>query len=254
MIGRAQHCICGIFVTLSTGIFGQGVVDTRPSFDVASVRTRVNDGVGPRTTTMDDEPGGLQYSNVSLRSCILAAYDLKDYQLEGLESQTPERYDISAKADRVVSRKELMAMLQVLLEGRFKLKFHKQLRELPVYAITAVNRKTKLREVTRAAGGSEFSGGPNPSLVVAGMSMQRLLDFLSRFTDRPVIDASEQGGDFEFKLEWSTRKNQTETEDSIFAALEQLGLKIEPLPKIARTKAPLQTMIVDHLELTPRGN
>jgi uncharacterized protein (TIGR03435 family) len=72
---------------------------------------------------------------------------------------------------------------------------------------------------------------------------------LSRFADRPVIDATGLPGLFEFKLEWSTGSGQADAQDQLFGAVErELGLRFEG------SKAPMQVMTVDHLEKVPSGN
>jgi uncharacterized protein (TIGR03435 family) len=55
-------------------------------------------------------------------------------------------YQISAKAGDAVS-KDMMngAMLQALLEERFRLKLHRETREVPIYALTVAKSGLKLR-------------------------------------------------------------------------------------------------------------
>jgi uncharacterized protein (TIGR03435 family) len=76
--------------------------------------------------------------------------------------------------------------------------------------------------------------------------------------DHPVVDQTGLGGRFDFTLEWvpeSNRPAQPGVEPppepqgpSFLAALgEQLGLKLQS------TKAPLQILVVDHVE-RPSGN
>lgn len=244
---RQSACVVVCAATLAICSAKVSIAQSRPSFEVASVKMRP-DVTGPRTTNMAEEPGRLNYTDVGLRACILAAYGLKDYQLEGMEHRSPERYDIVAKADHPATGKDLMALLQLLLEERFRLKFHTDSREIPVYKITAGNGTSRLREA-RTNGGSDFTGGPNPRLRSQGITIQRLADFLSGFTDLPVIDQSGRPGFFEFTLEWKVSSNQADTADEIFAAVErELGLKVE------RSKASVQIMVVDRLETVPTAN
>ena len=62
-----------------------------------------------------------------------------------------ERYDMTAKAERPSSVEELHTMLKNLIAERFKLRFHLETRELPVYALTVDKGGPKLT----AARGSE---------------------------------------------------------------------------------------------------
>jgi uncharacterized protein (TIGR03435 family) len=57
-----------------------------------------------------------------------------------------ERYSIEAKAEGTASRIMMQGpMLQALLEDRFKLKIHRETREVPVYALTVAKGGPKIR-------------------------------------------------------------------------------------------------------------
>lgn len=55
-------------------------------------------------------------------------------------------YDLDAAAEGSPTRAQMWLMLQVLLEDRFQLKYHRETRELPVYEITAAKGGFKLRQ------------------------------------------------------------------------------------------------------------
>jgi uncharacterized protein (TIGR03435 family) len=60
-----------------------------------------------------------------------------------------DRFAIEAKADGNASRDQIFLMLQSLLEERYQLKFHREMREMPVYALVAAKgglRLTSTRE------------------------------------------------------------------------------------------------------------
>jgi uncharacterized protein (TIGR03435 family) len=74
---------------------------------------------------------------------IALAYDIPPAQLYPYEGKVvtgpawikSEMYDIEAKADPPTSEARLKLMLQTLLAERFKLKLHRENREMPVYAL-----------------------------------------------------------------------------------------------------------------------
>ena len=76
-----------------------------------------------------------------------------------------EHYDILAKAPGEVrpTLDEQMRMLRKLLEERFQLAFHRERKEMPVYALTVAKGGPKLKEATAATGGPE---GPPPLVFV----------------------------------------------------------------------------------------
>ena len=235
-----------VSLLIGTGVYGLFAADERPSFDVASVKIHA-DTDGPRTTIMNDEPDGLHYSSVALRSCILAAWGIRTDQLEGLEPRAPERYDIEAKSGHPVSHETLMAMLRTLLEDRFQLKVHETPTVMPVYRLNVAKGGPKLRESAANDADTGFSGGRNPRLD-ARMSLERFSEFLSGYTDRPVIDSTGLTSAFTFTLNWSVGNSPSETEDSLFSAVEKLGLKLDP------ATAPVRVIVVDKVNKVPTEN
>src|SRR5580698_1221154 len=75
------------------------------------------------------------------------AYSVQLFQISGGPDWiNSERYDIVAKADGSASGKQMTGpMLQTLLEDRFKLRFHRETKLLPVYELTVAKGGTKLK-------------------------------------------------------------------------------------------------------------
>jgi hypothetical protein len=98
--------------------------DTRPSFDVASIKADQSD------TGVDhfrNSGGTFLAINFSLRRYITMAYGLPDsreYLLSGPEWLDSEHFDITAKYPAGASNEDSLLMLQRLLEDRFGLKVH----------------------------------------------------------------------------------------------------------------------------------
>ncbi len=104
------------------------------------------------------------------------------------------------------------------------------------------------------------------------MKMPDLADLLSQFADRPVLDLTELKGTYQVTLDVSMQDlmnvaraagagmmgqgfeaarlpvDASTPTSSIFTAVQQLGLKLD-----AR-KAPLETIVIDHVEKTPTEN
>lgn len=119
-------------------------------------------------------------------------------------------------------------------------------------------------------GGSYFTFGNN-HLQAKKLSMATLADTLARFTDRPVVDMTGVAGNFDFDLEITPEDYQAmlirsaiaagvtlppqalraldnSSGDSLAAALQKAGLKLEP------RKAPLEVLVVDSALKTPTDN
>jgi uncharacterized protein (TIGR03435 family) len=89
-------------------------------------------------------PGRLTAS-APLRLLMQNAYTVQPFQIAGGPAWiNSERYEIEAKADGNASRAEMFLMLRSLLEDRFQLKIHREIKELPVYALVAAKSGFKL--------------------------------------------------------------------------------------------------------------
>jgi uncharacterized protein (TIGR03435 family) len=69
----------------------------------------------------------------SLKDMIEVAYSIKDYQVTGA-GLSGDRYDVSAKA-ATTDPAQIRLMLRTLLEDRFKLKTHRDSKEMAVAAM-----------------------------------------------------------------------------------------------------------------------
>jgi uncharacterized protein (TIGR03435 family) len=111
-----------------------------PTFEAASIRPAAETGRrGGRGT-----PGRFQGFNLPARQLIRQAYDIHDAQIVGgpawLDS---EGFDINATTgDRPPD--QMRFMMQTLLRDRFKLTFHTEKRELPIYALVVARSDARL--------------------------------------------------------------------------------------------------------------
>ena len=104
----------------------------RLSFDVASIQLSADQSVG-HVGTIYTIPGGRFTANsVLLRVLIFNAYDLKEPEqlIGGPDWMNTIRWNIEAQAAGNPDRDTVMRMLRALLEDRFKLKVHRETREL----------------------------------------------------------------------------------------------------------------------------
>ena len=216
-----------------------------------AVSVKVNHTMSNSSSTHSSK-GQLTAENTTLKNLMLMAYNVKDYQVQGPDWITLERYDVAAKlpAGMPESREEygnaFRLMLQKMLAERFKLVFHSEQRSFPVYGLVVAKGGIKMKE-SSAAGSSSRS--QNRHLEATGLSMDNLAAFLSSNMDLPVIDMTGLKGRFDFKLDWVA-----ETADAGSGAVlpiaiqEQLGLKFES------KKTPLDVLIVDRAEKLPVEN
>ena len=251
----------------------------RPVCEVASVKPalRCDSGRGGAPPS----PGRLNISCTTLRDLVRMAYDSFANGPTPNARRAPivggpawidsDRYDIAATAAGGASLVQMAGpMLQGLLEDRFKLRLHRETREVPVYLLSVANSGLKsnaLKKSTCAAqdlidlvkhgdalppnicGRQMFKmNGPNLIADFSAMSVEAFANgFLSSRMDRPVIDQTGLAGQFDFRIEFLPDSAAAEPPDgagpSIFTAVqEQLGLKL------SAGRGTIQAIVIDAAE------
>jgi uncharacterized protein (TIGR03435 family) len=155
-----------------------------------------------------------------------------------------------------------MAMLRALLADRFKLTFHREQKEMSVYALAVAKGGSKVKATTVSPDTSPEGPPALAFTVMAGFlhlparyaSMDEFASLLQRGAlERPVVDRTGLEGRFDFDLEFAIdetlfggalgRGPDDTTKPSLFVALqEQLGLKLEA------TRGPVSALVIDHAE------
>ncbi len=93
----------------------------------------------------------MAYNNTTLRSLLMRAYKVRDYQISGPDWLANERYDVAASCRRMPPRTRKPLMLQALLTEQFKLTLHHEQKEMPGYALTVAKGGLKLKPVAMTA-------------------------------------------------------------------------------------------------------
>lgn len=192
-------------------------------------------------------PGRLVFKCATLANLIQQAYAVFANGLS-LNPQTlpisgapawldSDHYDITAKVDANPPLVVMMGpMLQSLLEDRFKLRLHRETREVPVYTLTVAKSGLKLKPLEKPdctpadltkllappapgqkppnfCGATRFGrNGGDLTLNIHAMSMGEFSQYISRGPlgpqlDRPVIDKTGIDGVFDFHLEFAPGQN-----------------------------------------------
>jgi uncharacterized protein (TIGR03435 family) len=143
-------------------------------------------------------------------------------------------------------------MLQTLLGDRFKLKAHRETRALPVFVLIVGTSGSKL-QIPNATCGDDGCIDVAPGMLIArDATMASMAATLSNMVDRPVLDRTGLAGRYDVRLKFdpSSQKRfdgqetpNTATDDpSIFAAIQDLGLKLEP------QRASVEILVIDYAE------
>jgi len=244
--------LAGLFLFTTSAARGQA--PAKLEFEVASIRAHPD---APHSIGISTAGNRLTVEASFTAAIILYAYNLKNYQLD-VPKSLPEAfgtmYDIAATAEggATPTQDEFRRMLQSLLADRFKLRFHREMREMPVYELVAAKNGPKLNESGPNAEsmGRMTVNGRNYQASIPKASMDDVVRAIGNsFLDRPVLDKTGLTGTYDLKLTYtpdipSNRKGDPDPNDiSIFTAVqEQLGLKLEP------TKARVEILVVDRVE------
>jgi uncharacterized protein (TIGR03435 family) len=244
----------------------------RPEFEVASLKPNTAGLPGYSVRVL---PAGLTARNINLKRLIAIGYSVTDYQIFGslawLESAG---FDIEARSAGPTDLPRVRPMVQSLLDDRFKLKFHRETREMPIFSLTMAKAEGKpgpgLVESTAgpcepvtsqsapsAAACGTVTPGPGRIRGLRGRISQ-LADRLATILGRPVVDKTGLTGSYDITLTYTPDPSMGQpmppgaaSDDpgpSLFTAMqEQLGLKL------TAGKGPVEVIVVDGAE-KPDGN
>jgi uncharacterized protein (TIGR03435 family) len=254
-----------ILIALGGGAFAQ-TNETRPNFtefEVASIKPTLP-GAGGRWIRMLST-SEFAAKNHAVKTLIAAAYNLSPQAILGGPAWVDsDRFDIVAKTPGTVrpNLDEQMSMLRKLLADRCGLTFHREEKEMHVYALTVAKGGPKLKESTLSADASPQ--GPPPLIFVVSPQLVRLpgrdasmgefASVLQRAAlDNPVLDRTGLSGRYDFDLEFAPDETVfggalgKGTDDSakpglVAAIQQQLGLKLEA------TRGPVQALVIDRIE------
>ncbi|HET9467427.1 MAG TPA: TIGR03435 family protein [Vicinamibacterales bacterium] len=263
--------------------------EARPSFEVASVRANTS---GSNQVSMGMQPGGrFTAVNIPLTTLIRSAYRLQDSQLvdapDWIETQ---RYDITAKAERDLPPPSPfgppstgMLMLQSLLEERFTLKVHREVREQPIYALVTAHTPAKLGPnlrksdidcavpaAMRKSASAQMFEKPVPEcgmhmgfgeILGGARTMGLLSNALAQTVQRSVMDRTALNGNYDFHLKWTPDIVRQRASGAPGETVRVNGIDFDPTGpsiftavqeqlglKLDATRGPVDVLVVDHVE------
>lgn len=247
------------FLVLFTGFYASAQQsapqpsEKAPAFDAASVKLATEESIrNPQGRRIQTSPGSLVTHGLSLRGCIMWAYDMPA-QIIGPDWLNEVSLDIAAKAATRAGDRELYQMLRTLLEERMGVKAHFEKTEMPVYALTIAKGGPKFQE--SASQGPLSTAQDKGALLLQRVSMSELAAEIGRgLFDRPVIDATGLKGRYDIRIDMAAvratnQADKMDAADAMMTALEQqMGLKLES------RKGLVDVLVIDHADKTPAAN
>ena len=254
-----------VFVVFAAGLAPQ--TPQRPVFDafeVASIKPDPNPTgrfIRMQTATQ------FTVHNHTVRTLLAAAYNLSENEILGgppLVDSDHWAIVATAPAPRPTLEQQ-MAMLRQLLADRFHVRFHREPKEMSIFALTVAKGGPKLKPTTLDPDANP--AGPPPLTFVVSLpvlklaaryaSMDDFATLLRRPLEQPVADQTGLTGRYDFDMEFTPDESlyggafkgaEDASKPGLLAALhEQLGLKL------TATKGPVSALVIDHAERPPEN-
>jgi uncharacterized protein (TIGR03435 family) len=230
------------------------------TFEVASAKSAGTDCRGK--SSIDSQQ--VRYSDFSLKGLVRDAYKVELYQISAPDWFGDQCYDVVAKLPEGATREQVPSMLQALLVERFHMKAHSETRQDRVYALVVGKNGPRLKE---SKGQNERPQGvelhADGHMVFTSATLASFSSAMSVLMARPVVNMTDIQGHFDITLNVtredlggmnlppdsaSAENPENKASSSVFAAMQELGLKLES------RSAPIQHIVVDSAEKVPTGN
>lgn len=222
-----------------------------PTFDTAVIRPNPNGDPNQGQWSLPGI-GVFKASSVSLQRLICLAYNVDTKQIANQPRWLPTKlFDVNAKPEAGValSREELRPRLQTLLQQRFHLITHREMRDIQGYALVVAKRGPTLQP-TKGAPFPGWRKDVNPGrLKGLSWSMQDLAANITSLIGEPVADQTGIAGRYDISIEYAPDDTVDSTLPSLFTALEEtVGLRLVP------RKVPVEMLVIDSVDETPTPN
>jgi uncharacterized protein (TIGR03435 family) len=262
-----------------------------PRFEVTSVKPILeqpaNSAAGVQITQRQ-----ARFSNVSLKDIVGFAFGMRMQQIVAPEWLGLVRFEIAGTLPETFKPADMPAMLQALLEDRFHMRAHREMREFAVYGLEVAPGGIKLARADEpaladgpitvtantSAGVTAVALGNGATLLVGNnriearkVAMVQLTETLSRFVDRQVLDMTALPGRYDVTIELTPEDFRAAMLRSAvaggatlppqaFQLLENSSLSAVPdaLKSLGLLlqprRAPLEAVVIDSIDKTPTEN
>ena len=289
---RRSTCVL-VLAILAAAAAASAQTKEPPAFEVASIRPSPEGPPAPGAAGVHITKEQVHFAYLSLRDYLSIAYSVPIQRISAPEWVNSARFDIGATFPGGATPEQFPQMMQSMLRDRFKLQAHMESKESPVFTLEVANSGLKLVRVpdevlpsdapfsVTSSGGADgvtADLGNGASLVFNNtqfearkVTMRILVETLSRFMDRPILDLTKLEGRYNVTFAMAQEDYMpmlirsavnagitlppqamalldAPSIGSVENGLKSLGLSLE-----AR-RAPLDLLVVDSIEKTPTAN
>jgi uncharacterized protein (TIGR03435 family) len=233
-----------------------------PSFEVATIKK--SDPNRPGWGLGRDQNGVFHTQSTTVADLARYAFTAHLKQLIDLPAWAEtDKFDVEGRPDTpgFSTTEQSRTMVRKLLVERFSLAYHKEKKEIAVYALTVAKGGPKIKPATDPSPGPAFGGAPQRGFQGRTATMAEFASITqSQFMDLPVVDQTGLGGArYTFTIKFTPDPTMRpfggafegqaaplpvdEAPPDIFSAMEQqLGLRLQ------KTKASVDVIVIDKLE------
>lgn len=215
------------------------------TFEVAAIRLHRDSG---GNTDFNVAKGRFSATSATLKTLVRTAYAVLDSQISGGPAWfDTDKYDIEARttAPEELTFDRIQPLLRNLLAERFRLRVHRETRQMPVYALSVDKGGVRFAAAAPAESiGMNTRKGPGTAkLTATKIPLSLLATNLGNQLGRVVIDKTGLAGNYDLTLQWDPDQSGESASPSLFTALrEQLGLRLES------RKGPVEMLVIDGAE------
>ncbi len=283
-------CLSTWFATAS-GAAGQ-------SFEIASVKTTApgTSGLSCSGGPGTENPTVWRCHNIPLGLVILRAFRFQDFEFDSRDSCCTGRFDFDVRMPAGTNRAQFDEMLRNLLRQRLGLALHFEQKQMPAFALTVAPKGLKLKQSAANApvvseqpwwaspalefgkdgypefplgrGGLANGNGGRYRWVAVSVSAQEIARTLADQLHRPVIDATQLNGRYDFDLKWVVDYSWNMSEKTRAEFTEQVGTAPEKAPgpllpraleaqlglRLISKKGVGRLVVIDHVNKLPTDN
>jgi bla regulator protein blaR1 len=287
-------------VTIPLAIGFANPLPRRAQAPSTTVAPLTSDGVsikphpaGDRLSLVGPRSEGWGFTGFTLKQLIAYAYGIHDFQISGGPAWlTSQKYDISLKLDASASSRpsfplgpppQFLLKVQNLLTDEFGLIFHRETKDLPVYAMVVGQEGPRMTEVlvnpqaiereppapapavpsplavpatlppgTMWVRMTEHNGTAQGQLLAKAVSMDVLAHSLSGMVGSKVEDRTGLSGTYDFTLSWSgdpaSREELGDAPSPASVASVLMAVSQQLGLELQRQMGPVEIFVVDKAE------
>lgn len=243
-------------ILLMAAMSGVRILAQGAGIEALSIKAASPDEIASHGAGSDLTAGQMRMWNISLADIVMQVNGLKPFQMDIPDWCRQARFDLTAKLTAPAQRPAVMAALLPLVTQRFQIRSHYVEKPMPVYELVPApggfHAAVPPPGMPAGAMTSATDTQGNTHLAASAISLSSLADHISRFADRPVVDATGLSGAYAVVIDFNNAPATDGAEPPqpplVVALRKQAGLQLKPGSQGVRM------LVVDAIQHEPQAN